>query len=69
MLGGGEKATAGDLPDLALMTATPGGSWYPIAGAMAEAIQKHNSKTRIDVIQGGGRINPTAVNEMKISRH
>jgi len=65
MLWGGEKATAGNIPDLALMTATPGGSWYPIAGAMAEAIQKHNPKTRIDVIQGGGRINPTAVNDKK----
>lgn len=65
VMGNDHKATANQLKDLVMITAPPGGSWYPIAAACSEAIQKNNPGTRVDVIQGGGRINPKAVNTGK----
>ena len=47
--------------DLKLMTGPMGGSWYPLGGAIAEAIQKEIPGVTISVMPGGGVANVEAV--------
>ncbi len=47
--------------DLKLMTGPMGGSWYPLGGAIGEAIQKEIPGVTISVMPGGGVANVEAV--------
>jgi TRAP transporter TAXI family solute receptor len=47
--------------DLKLMTGPMGGSWYPLGGAIADAVQKEIPGVNISVSPGGGVANVEAV--------
>ena len=47
--------------DLKLMTGPMGGSWYPLGGAIGEAIQKEIPGVTVAVMPGGGVANVEAV--------
>ncbi|HXZ36591.1 MAG TPA: TAXI family TRAP transporter solute-binding subunit [Thermodesulfobacteriota bacterium] len=47
--------------DLKLMTGPMGGSWYPLGGAIGEALQKEIPGLTISVMPGGGVANVEAV--------
>jgi uncharacterized protein len=47
--------------DLKMMTGPMGGSWYPLGGAIAEAIQKEIPGVTVSVMPGGGVANVEAV--------
>jgi uncharacterized protein len=52
--------------DLKMMTGPMGGSWYPLGGAIAEAIQKTIPGTTVSVAPGGGIANVMGVQEGKV---
>jgi len=47
--------------DLKMMTGPMGGSWYPLGGAIAEALQKEIPGITVSVMPGGGVANVEAV--------
>ncbi len=47
--------------DLKMMTGPMGGSWYPLGGAIAEALQKEIPGVTVSVMPGGGVANVEAV--------
>ncbi len=47
--------------DLKMMTGPMGGSWYPLGGAIAEALQKNISGLTLAVMPGGGIANVEAL--------
>lgn len=47
--------------DLRIMTGPMGGAWYPLGGAIAEAIQKEIPGVTVSVLPGGGVANVEAV--------
>jgi uncharacterized protein len=51
--------------DLKMMTGPMGGSWYPLGGAIAEAIQKAIPGASVSVTPGGGIANVVGVEEGK----
>ncbi len=47
--------------DLKMMTGPMGGSWYPLGGAIADAVQKEMPNVTIAVAPGGGIANVEAI--------
>jgi hypothetical protein len=47
--------------EMNLMTGPMGGSWYPLGGAIADAVQKEIPGTSIQVAPGGGILNVEAI--------
>ena len=52
--------------DLKMMTGPMGGAWYPLGGAIADAIQKAIPGTTVSVAPGGGIANVMGVQEGKV---
>ncbi|CEP69190.1 TRAP transporter solute receptor, TAXI family [Moorella glycerini] len=65
--GAGGKQSKGGMPQrLTIGASEPGSSWYPMAAAMKEVLEKEFPGTKVDIFYGGGDINLKALEEKKI---
>lgn len=62
-----KPAKTGGMPEKIVIGASePGSSWYPMAAAMKEVLEKEYPGTRVDIFYGGGDVNLKAIEEKKI---
>lgn len=60
------KPSSGMPSQLTIGASEPGSSWFPMAAAMKEVIEKEYPNTRVDIFYGGGDVNLKALEEKKI---